>query len=380
MIGNFISGLPPLLGIFLIGTLGYLFGSISIRHISLGSAAVMIVALVFGHFGFTVDSLVRDMGLAMFVCSVGFIAGPTFFNNLKHYAGSYLILGILIIGTSTLCAVAIVKLSGMSTELIVGLMTGALTSTPGLAAAQEAAGAQAALATAGYAIAYPFGVIGVVLFVQLLPRLLKLDMEEERHKLEKLHVAERHEVDVEMLDESAGFLGFCAAVVIGIVIGQIRIPLSGSASFALGVSGGPLFTGLILGYIATKAKLKLTIPVKTLNTFRELGLMLFLIGAGVSGGADFVSTLQQEGIELLLYGVILTMLPMIIAYPIAAKRLKLSAFNNLGAITGGMTSTPALGALIASSGTDDVANAYAATYPIALVCVVLASQIMVLFI
>lgn len=65
---------------------------------------------------------------------------------------------------------------------------------------------------------------------------------------------------------------------------------------------------------------------------------------------------------------------MIVGYFVAAKLMKLSIFNNLGSITGGMTSTPALGTLINVAGTGDVANAYAATYPIALVIVVLASQ------
>ena len=70
----------------------------------------------------------------------------------------------------------------------------------------------------------------------------------------------------------------------------------------------------------------------------------------------------------------MTMVPMLIGYFFAAKILKLSLLNNLGSITGGMTSTPALGTLISTAGTDDVASAYAATYPIALVMVVLASQ------
>ena len=77
---------------------------------------------------------------------------------------------------------------------------------------------------------------------------------------------------------------------------------------------------------------------------------------------------------LFVYGAIMTLLPMIVGYFVAAKVLKLSLLNNLGSITGGMTSTPALGTLIAVAGTDDVASAYAATYPIALVSVVLASQ------
>ena len=77
---------------------------------------------------------------------------------------------------------------------------------------------------------------------------------------------------------------------------------------------------------------------------------------------------------LFVYGAVMTLLPMIVGYFVAAKMLKLSLLNNLGSITGGMTSTPALGTLIAVAGTDDVASAYAATYPIALVSVVLASQ------
>ena len=77
---------------------------------------------------------------------------------------------------------------------------------------------------------------------------------------------------------------------------------------------------------------------------------------------------------LFVYGALMTLLPMIVGYFVAAKMLKLSLLNNLGSITGGMTSTPALGTLISVAGTDDVASAYAATYPIALVSVVLASQ------
>jgi len=105
--------------------------------------------------------------------------------------------------------------------------------------------------------------------------------------------------------------------------------------------------------------------------------MLFLIGAGTEGGKSFVSKLREEGAMLFVYGAIITILPMIVGYFLAARTLKLSLLNNLGSITGGMTSTPALGTLIQVAGTDDVASAYAATYPVALVAVVLASQFIV---
>ena len=81
---------------------------------------------------------------------------------------------------------------------------------------------------------------------------------------------------------------------------------------------------------------------------------------------------------LFVYGAVMTLLPMLVGYLIAAKVLKLRVLNNLGSITGGMTSTPALGTLIQVAGTEDVASAYAATYPIALVAVVLASQFAVI--
>ena len=75
----------------------------------------------------------------------------------------------------------------------------------------------------------------------------------------------------------------------------------------------------------------------------------------------------------------MTIVPMIIGFFVAKYIVKLSLLNNLGSITGGMTSTPALGTLINTAGTEEVAAAYAATYPIALISVVLASQLLIIF-
>ena len=104
--------------------------------------------------------------------------------------------------------------------------------------------------------------------------------------------------------------------------------------------------------------------------------MLFLIGAGVAGGAKFVEYFKPI---YFIYGIVMTILPMIVGFLFAKYVLKLSLLNNLGSITGGMTSTPALGTLINVAGTDDVASAYAATYPIALIAVVLVSQGLCIF-
>ena len=368
-----------LLAVFLIAALGYFIGGIRIKGIELGTAGVLLVALVFGHFGVEIPSIIRNFGLALFVCSVGFIAGPKFFRDFKSNAASYILLGFLIILSGGICAVLVSLIGGIRPELSVGLLTGALTSTPGLAAAQEAAGELADLATTGYAIAYPFGVIGVVLFVQLVPRILKVDMAEERAHFEAAHTAKIKRYDCWLFKfDQGGFFAFMIAVVLGILLGNVHVPLPGGASFSLGTTGGPLIMGLLFGHFAHVGHLDLTVPVEELKTFRELGLMLFLIGAGVSGGAGFVDTLKKEGVILFVYGAIMTLVPMFVGFFVAKKVLKLRLLNNLGSITGGMTSTPALGTLISVAKTDDVASAYAATYPIALVAVVLCAQFIVI--
>ena len=368
-----------LLAVFLIATLGYFIGGIKIKGIELGTAGVLLVALVFGHFGVEIPAIVRNLGLACFVCSVGFIAGPKFFRDFKTNAASYILLGFIIILSGAVVCVLVSKIGGISAELSVGLMTGALTSTPGLAAAQEAAGEMASLATTGYAIAYPFGVIGVVLFVQLMPRILKVNMDEERRHFSAANSAhvKKYEGKLIQLDPD-GFFPFCCAVVLGILLGGVKVPLPGGASFSLGTTGGPLIMGLIFGHFAHVGPVDITVKLPCLKTFRELGLMLFLIGAGVDGGAGFVETLKQEGVLLFVYGALMTLVPMLVGFFFAKKVLKLRLLNNLGSITGGMTSTPALGTLISVAQTDDVASAYAATYPIALVAVVLCSKFIVL--
>ena len=175
-----------------------------------------------------------------------------------------------------------------------------------------------------------------------------------------------------------GLGAFGLAALIGLVIGNIRIPLSSQGlsgtCFSLTTTGGALITALVFGHFSRIGRVNIMPPKKTLENLRELGLMLFLIGAGVAGGANFVKYFKPV---YFLYGALMTLVPMIVGYLIAKYILKLSLLNNLGSITGGMTSTPALGTLINVAGTEDVAAAYAATYPIALLAVVLVSQFLI---
>ena len=405
------GGVVPITGLtffmfclFAVLFVGYALGRITIKGVSLGDAGVFVMALVFGalfyspletSFASTEKALeiVERLGLILFVTSVGFIAGPKFFGNMKKNFKSYVLLGLVVILAGGIGAVACIMMgraigfgpAGTSdgfTAMIVGLLSGSLTSTPAFSAAKATVAPElTSLVSVGHGIAYIFGVIGVVLFVQIVPKFAKVNMEEERAKIS----GSKETVEVKKYTgkliklDGHGFAAFSIAAVIGMVVGAIKIPLSGDGlagtCFALTTTGGCLLVALIFGHFGRIGKLDVMPDEHTLKLFRELGLVLFLVGAGIPGGADFVANFDPM---YFVYGVIMTIIPLILGFLFAKYVLKLSLLNNLGSLTGGMTSTPALGTLINVAGTEDVAAAYAATYPIALIAVVLVSQFLII--
>ncbi|SFQ13921.1 putative transport protein [Lachnospiraceae bacterium XBB1006] len=385
--------------VFGIIAVGYLVGKVSIKGVSLGSAAIFIVALVGGHFlqqgldhipAWTEAggwdsvkpyfSMIQNLGLVLFVTSVGLIAGPTFFKNLVKNFKSYVLLGFAIILAGALSCALIIKLvPGMNSAMAVGLLSGALTSTPAFAAAQGALVDSPFYdqVAVGLGVAYPFGVIGVVLFVQIIPKLVHADMEKERALLDGASGVEKKAIRQDLFYMDKFGLGAMAlTIMVGIILGGINIPLGQGQAFSLGTTGGPLIIGLIFGHFGHLGKLSMQVKKEVLSLCQELGLILFLTGAGVDGGRKFATTLSEFGFSLFVWGAVMTMIPLLLGYFIARYVLKMSLFNTLGSLTGGMTSTPALGALINCTGTSNVASAYAATYPIALIVVVLCSQLL----
>ncbi len=410
-----LSNISTLLSVvFAVLLAGYALGRITVKGISLGDAGVFVVALLAGALCFEMNevtglnfiasktpynfeaglSIIESLGLILFVTSVGFIAGPKFFGNFKRNFKSYVLLGAIVILAGGLAAVGCIYLgevmgygSSIKTQdgfvaMIVGLLSGALTSTPAFSAAKATVAPEyQSLVSVGHGIAYIFGVIGVVLFVQLMPKVLKADMAAERAKLvvkeeegkKKTFAGKLFELD------HMGIAVFSLAAILGTFIGQIKIPLSAKGldgtCFSLTTTGGCLLVSLILGHITRIGKVSIMPKDSTLKLFRELGLVFFLVGAGIPGGAEFIANFDPM---YFVYGIIMTIIPMIVGFLFSKYVLKLSLLNNLGSLTGGMTSTPALGTLIGVSGTEDVAAAYAATYPIALVAVVLVTQFIII--
>lgn len=392
---------------FVIIVLGFLVGGISIKGISLGTAGVLLVSIVVGvifylcgdtvlgemickvEIGKTIItfwnksvnstfSLISNIGTVLFVTAVGLIAGPKFFRSFNKSMIAYVAMGASIIAVGVGITILLAALDpNMNTAMATGLLSGSLTSTPAFGAAKESAGKLAeGDVTAGYGIGYLYGVLSVVLFVQIMPKLLKVDIAKERENFVAANTIQIPDDGKKRFHiDEFGFFPFFLTIVFGLLIGCVKVPIGGGNYFSFGSSGGTLIAGLIVGHFGHLGKIDLKISKQTLNFFRELGLVLFLVGAGVPGGVKFVSAFDWIYI---VYGMIMATVPMVLGFILGKYVFKLSIFNNLGSITGGMTSTPALGSLISVAGTDDVSSAYAATYPFSLVLIVVSCNLMVL--
>jgi putative transport protein len=188
----------PVLTLFLILGTGYLIGAIRIGSFSLGPVAgVLFAGLFLGHFDFQMSAGAQSVGFALFIFSVGYQAGPRFFDVLRTDGLKYFLLALVIAVTGFGVAVVAAQLLSLSPGTSAGLLSGGLTSSPTLAAAQEAlrsgqvkppAGISAddmiGNVATGYAITYIFGLAGLIAIIKLLPQVLGIDLEKEAKALE----------------------------------------------------------------------------------------------------------------------------------------------------------------------------------------------------
>lgn len=368
-----------LLIIFLIMVLGYAFGHINFFGLKFGASAILIVALFFGHFGFEVPKFLAKLGLVLFLAPIGLMAGPTFMANIKKNGVSFLAISFITTAVGGVLIVLISKLFNIELSLSMGLATGAMTSTSMLGTVKGLTTSN--LPGVGYGIAYAFGVVGVVLIVQLVPRILKVNIDEENNKLilpVDHDIAEKVEAK-DLIDfEKNGLFAVALASVLGVLLGSIKVPI-GSVNLSLGAGGGSLITGLVLGHYGRIGKINLTISNERLSLVRDLGLAFFLLESGVSAGSGFVEVVTQYGAKLFLAGVIMTLVPALVSLFVSYKIFKLPLFAALGATTGSMTSAPSLGALLQVTNDDKVSSFYAATQPTATVMMVFLPQIINVF-
>lgn len=523
----------------------FLGNKLKIKGVTLGITWILFCGIAFSHFGMRLDpqveSFAKDLGLILFVYSIGLQVGPGFFSSFGKggLALNMLALAIVLLGCVT--AFVIHLLSGVDIATMTGVLFGAVTNTPGLGAAQQAyadiKGVSNPDIATGYAMAYPLGVVGILVSMMLI-RLcfnIKMDKEEKRvndekgeqeeiehidvllknpqvegikvrdlHKLcnvnfvvsrlvhpdgqdempdpdTELHIDDKvrivvdksHEKNILLIGEATtispekikathfvsrhivvtknelngkriGELNFRAAyhvtitrlrragiellatndlrlqigdrltvvgdegevekvakvfgnsekrldmpnlasifigIVLGVALGSLPIAFPGlSQPFKLGLAGGSLIVAILFGRFGPKMHI-VTYTTSSANLMiREIGISLFLAAVGFGAGKSFVPTLLAGGYVWIGYGVIITMLPLLIVGIIGRSWLKLDYFTLMGLIAGSTTDPPALAYATSHSTTNDhAAVAYSTVYPLTMFLRVLTGQMMILF-
>lgn len=172
---------------------GIMLGKVKIAGISLGVTWILFVGIVFGHFNLSLNEhllhFLKEFGLILFVYSIGLQVGPGFFSAFKKGGFTLNILAVTSVSLSVAVAIVLYLVTDTPITTIVGILSGAVTNTPGLGAAQQANsdlnGIDAPEIAMGYAVAYPLGVIGAILALQSLKYILKINTTTEEAEAEK---------------------------------------------------------------------------------------------------------------------------------------------------------------------------------------------------
>ena len=171
--------------------LGVYLGKLKIAGVSLGVTFVLFVGILMGHFGYIVDGevlhFIREFGLILFIFSIGIQVGPAFFSSFKQGGIRLNSLAVLGIALNVAIVLAIYYIDGnTSISALVGVMSGAVANTPGLAAAQQAVGnaAEADTMAMGYAAAYPLGVVGIIVSILIVKTLFRIKINREVKEIE----------------------------------------------------------------------------------------------------------------------------------------------------------------------------------------------------
>jgi putative transport protein len=167
-------------------------------------------------------------------------------------------------------------------------------------------------------------------------------------------------------------------IILGVLVGKINITL-GNFSFSPGLTGGVLIVALVVSRLGKTGPILWTMSGAANQLLRQLGLIFFLAAVGTGAGAEIVSTFQQYGYKLFLFGGVITIVPMVLAALAGKWFFKMNLLSMLGAISGSMTSTPGLAAADSMTGTNAHSIAYATVYPVAMVLLIVIVQLISLF-
>ncbi len=372
--------------------LGLMLGKIKIMGFSLGITNVLFVGIVLSAIGVATNNeligLMKDLGLVLFIFTVGLQVGPSFFSNFRKGGLQLNLLAVAIVVLGVVTTVMISILSGETLDVMAGVYSGAISSTPGMSAAQQAVNCtgigSADVIANGYAVTYPIGVVGPIICCILIRNICKVSLEQEP-------VCLMEPIDSEPLNtvgSQENTVGKSLVVVfvgmgLGVAIGSIAIPVGLSVPLKLGLAGGPLIVAILIGHFGTKKGIinREVTSGTSMSMLRELGISLFLASVGLSAGGCFIQTILDGGYMWVVYGMAITMLPVLTVGLFARRYLKVNFYTLMGLAGGASTDTPALA--YANSVANNPANSlpassYAIVYPLTVFMRIFTAQMMVM--
>jgi putative transport protein len=178
------------------------------------------------------------------------------------------------------------------------------------------------------------------------------------------------------IDET-NMVPFLIGILLGICVGLVPIPLPNGLSIKLGAAGGALLVSLLLGHFGRIGPFPVYVPAAARNIARELGLMLFLAGAGANAGSQLVRVVQQQGSGVFVAGAAITIVAIAVAIIVTHLIYGMNLLSVLGLTSGVMTNPPALAAAANQTATDVPAVTYASAFPVVLIFKILVAQVLV---
>ena len=357
----------PLNLLFFVIVAGLAIGRIRIKGISVGIAGILFAAIFVG---FLTNNLIPNespeiianaqstlktfskLGTALFVSVIGLQTGFSIKNHSKNSVLAFIIGSIMSLsGVAVMLLLSILDKS-INYASLLGILCGALTSTPGLSSVCELISSGSENVVMGYGCSYLFGVILVVFFAQLFAK---------RCTDNSKSVSQQQEIKSKIYPE---FILISLTALLGNILGSIKI-----STLSFGTTACTLMVGLIVGYGFIKVSKKSIVSNQCLNVFRNLGLALFFVGTGFSTGTQYIAF----DIRSILYGMLITLSAIVCGWGLCKLVEGKYPLHQGFIIAGGMTSSPAYGVL-SSITTKSSVNCFSFSYFGALISLIVAIQ------
>ncbi len=369
---------------------GLLLGRIKVKGVSLGITWVLFVGILISALGVSLNHdmlhILKEFGLILFVVAVGLQVGPGFFRSFKKGGLAMNLMALTNVALGVVITFVIAKVARQDLADMAGVYTGAITNTPGLSAAQQAVndlgidGAADRLA-AGYAVAYPLAVVGMIMTCILLRPLCRIDLKSEPSVETALEAQSQKQATPTSQRHKVNLIPIFVIIAVGIIVGSIPIPVGMKAPVKLGLAGGPLVVSIIGSWLGVRKGWFTTDFTDSHGVWmlREVGIALFLAGVGLGAGGQFMATVQEHYMWV-VYGVIITVIPPILIGLFGRLVLKMNYYTLMGFIGGSHTDPPTLAFAntVAPEGCKLPNMGYATVYPLTMFLRIFSAQLLVL--